>query len=184
MWRRCAYLLGVLLIVVAIAAVPSPMIVESYVGGSAIHGSVENGCYFVNPGHSQPIVEVSESTWRAVYWVERLAPFSALVPGLIGLFLVGYAKGPNRLPPPVPPPQLPPRVLWMCLVSGWIIMAAIWLCWVIVRTPWVVMVFGWIVICLSVGTVVLLYSRSLRRPSTTEPGTVLESTRGADSGSS
>jgi hypothetical protein len=163
MWRQCANYLGVVLIAVAIVAVPSSMIVEAYVGGSAIHGSVDDGRYYVNPGHSQPIVEVSASTWRAVYWVERLAPFSALIPGLTGLFLVGYAKGPYRQTAPASTAPLPPWMLWACLVSGWIIMAAIWLCWVVVRTPWVVMVFGWVVICVSVGTIVLLYSRSRRQ---------------------
>jgi hypothetical protein len=183
MLRRCLCWPGVLLIVIAIAAVPSSMIAESYVGGSAIHGSVEDGHYFVNPGHSQPIVEVSESTWRTVYWVERLAPFSALIPGLAGLFLVGYAKGSDRQPPAVPPAPLPPRVLWACLVSGWIMMAAIWLCWVVVRTPWVVMVFGWLLICVSAGIVGVVYSRSPRPPSA-EPGMLPESDEGVESGSS
>ena len=77
-------MLGMLLIGVAIAAVPSGMIVESFVGGSAVHGHVEDGHYFVNPGHGRPIVEVSATTWRTVYWVERLWPFSILVPGLDG----------------------------------------------------------------------------------------------------
>jgi hypothetical protein len=66
MWRRCAFLSGVLLIGVAIAAVPSGAVVESYVGGSAVHGFVEDGRYFVDPKHGQPVVEVSESTWRTV----------------------------------------------------------------------------------------------------------------------
>ena len=83
MWRWSAYLSGVVLIAVALVAAPSAMIVESYVGGSAVDGYVEEGRYFVNPGHGRPIAEVSESTWRAVYWVERLWPFSVLVPGLI-----------------------------------------------------------------------------------------------------
>jgi hypothetical protein len=103
MWRRCAYWSGVALILTALAAVPSVAIVPSYVGGSAIDGHVEDGRYFVNPSHGRPIAEVSESTWRALYWVERLWPFSALIPGLTGLFLVGYGKRPNWKPPPPPP---------------------------------------------------------------------------------
>ena len=91
-----------LLIAVALVALPSAMIVESYVGGSAIHGYVEDGRYFVNPGHGQPIAEVSESTWRAVYWVERLWPWSALIPCWIGMFLMAYGMGPNWKPPPTP----------------------------------------------------------------------------------
>src|SRR5437762_2884976 len=66
MWRWCAYLSGVALIAVALVALPSGMIVESYVGGSAIHGYVEDGRYFVNPGHGRPIAEVSDSAWRSV----------------------------------------------------------------------------------------------------------------------
>src|SRR5687767_15939687 len=93
MWRWCLYLFGVVLIAVALAAVPSMMIVESYVGGSATHGYVEEGRYFVNPGHGRPIVEVSESTWRTVYWVERSWPWSILIPGLIGLLLTACGKG-------------------------------------------------------------------------------------------
>jgi hypothetical protein len=118
MLRRCAYWSGVLLIAVALVAVPSVAIAPSYAGGSAVDGSVEGGRYFVNPSHGRPIVEVSESTWRAVYWVERLWPWSALVPGLTGLFLAGYGKGPNGKPPPIPPAQPPPWVLWACLVGG------------------------------------------------------------------
>src|SRR5438477_413860 len=83
MWRRYAYWSGVVLILTAIAAGPSVAIVPSYVGGSALDGHVEDGRYFVNPSHGRPIVEVSESTWRAVWWVERLWPFSALGPGLL-----------------------------------------------------------------------------------------------------
>src|SRR5439155_2993533 len=126
MWRWCAYLSGVVLIVVAVATVPSGMVVESYVGGSAIHGYVEDGRYFVNPGHGRPIAEVSESTWRAVYWVERLWPLSALVPGLVGLFLTLYGMGPNWKPPPPPPKEMPPWVMRACLGSGGITVASAW----------------------------------------------------------
>jgi hypothetical protein len=95
-WRRCAYWSGVSLIAVAVAALPSVAIVSSYAGGSAVRGTVEDGRFFVNPEHGRPVVEVSEATWRAVYWVERLWPWSAWVPGLTGLFLTGYGKRPNR----------------------------------------------------------------------------------------
>src|SRR3954453_22708527 len=98
MWRRSASLTGVALIAAALGAVPSVAIVPSYVGGSALHGSVKDGRYFVNPGHGGPIAEVSESTWRTVYWVERLWPLSALVPGLVGLFLTGCGMGANGKP--------------------------------------------------------------------------------------
>jgi hypothetical protein len=118
MWRWCAWLAGVVLIAVAIAAVPSIMIVESYVGGSAVYGYIEDGRYFVDPGHSQPIVEVSETTWRTVYWVEWLWPWSALLPGWTGLFLTSHAMGPNWKPPPPPPKEMPPAVLWACATSG------------------------------------------------------------------
>src|SRR4051812_48474155 len=105
MWRRCAWLAGVVLIAVAIAALPSIMIVESYVGGSAVHGYIEEGRYFVDPGHSRPVEEVSESTWRTVYWVEWLWPWSALLPCWAGLFLTSYGMGPNWKPPPTPPKE-------------------------------------------------------------------------------
>ena len=96
MWRRCAYWSGVLLIAVAMVTLPSVPIVSSYAGGSALRGSVEDGRYLVNPEHGRPVVEVSEATWRAVYWVERLWPWSAWVPGLTGLLLTGYGRRTNR----------------------------------------------------------------------------------------
>jgi hypothetical protein len=169
MWRRCAYWSGVLLIGVAIAAVPSGAIVESYVGGSAIHGHVEDGRYFVNPQHGRPIVEVSESTWRTVYWVERLWPFSAIVPCWAGLFLMAHGMGPNWKPPPAPPQEMPPSMIWACGAGGVFTVIATWLFWVVVRVPWATMLAGWILLCLSGGMVVWLYSRALRQESTAEP---------------
>lgn len=168
MLRRCAYFSGVMLIGVALGALPSVPIVESYVGGSAVHGSVEDGRYFVNPVHGRPIVEVSESTWWTVYWIERLCPWSIFVPGLVGLFLTGYGKGPNSKPPPIPPAQLPHWVLRACLVCTGIIVGGSLLCWFATRTPWVVMLVGYVLVCMCVGTIVLLYSRSLRQQSTPE----------------
>ena len=182
MWRWCAYLFGVALIAVAVAALPSPMIVESYVGGSAVHGSVEDGRYFVNPGHGRPVAEVSESTWRAVYWVERLWPFSALVPGFAGLFLTGYGKGPNWKPLAVPPAEPPPWVLWACLVGAGITVAGTLLFWFATRTPWATMLVGWILSCLCCGTVAWLWFRSLRQQQTAEPGAAAAASR--DPGSS
>ena len=166
--RRWASVAGVLLIGVAILAVPSGMVVESYVGGSATHGHVEGGRYFVNPGHGRPVVEVSEATWRKVYWVERLWPFTALVPGLIGLFLADYGKGPNRTPPP--PAELPPWVVWTCGAAGVFVVLGTWLFWVAVRVPWATMLAGWALVCVAVGSVVWVYSRSVRRQPTAGPG--------------
>jgi hypothetical protein len=177
MGRRCAYWSGVLLIAVALAAVPSLPVVESYVGGSAVHGSVEEGRYFVNPGHGRPIVEVSESTWRTVYRVERLSPWSALVPGLMGMLLTTYGRGPNGKPS-VPPAELPPWVLWTCLAAAGITVGGALLCWFATRTPWVVMLVGWVLCCVSGGTVAGLYSRSLRQQSIPEPDTAPDTTRG------
>src|SRR5437879_3401864 len=131
MWRRCAYWSGVLLIAVALAAVPSVAIVPSYAGGSAVDGYVEDGHYFVNPSHGRPIAEVSESTWRAAYWVERLWPWSALVPGLIGMFLTAYGQGPSWKPPPVPPKEMLPWVIRACIASGVATVAGTWLFWVV-----------------------------------------------------
>ena len=163
MWRRRAHLLGVLLIGVSIVAVPSGTIVESYVGGSAVHGSVEDGHYFVNPGHSQPILEVSKGTWRTVYWVERLWPFSAIVPCWIGMFLLAYGKGPDWKPPPDPPKELPEWMVWTCGAGGVFIVVATVLFWYAVRAPWATMLFGWIMICATTATIVWFFSRSLRR---------------------
>jgi hypothetical protein len=157
----------VALILTALGAVPSVAVVPSYVGGSAIDGHVEDGRYFVNPGHGRPIAEVSESTWRAAYWVERLWPLSALVPGLVGLSLTGYGMGPNRKPPPVPPAP-PPWVLWSCLASAGVTMAGTWLFWVVVHAPWATMLAAWVLICVSAGSVGWLYSRSLREQPTAE----------------
>jgi hypothetical protein len=169
MWRWCAYLSGVLLIAVALVALPSAMIAQSYVGWSATHGSVEDGRYFVNPGHAQPIAEVSESTWRAVYWVERLQPWSALIPCWIGMLLMAYGMGPNWKPPP-PPNEMPPWVLRVCCVSAGLAVAWTWLSWVVFRTPWVVQVVGCVLLYISVGSVTWLWTRSLREQPTAEPG--------------
>jgi hypothetical protein len=168
-WRRCSYWSGVLLIAVALAALPSVAIIPSYAGGSAIDGFVEDGHYFVNPSHGRPIVEVSESTWRAAYWAERFWPLSALVPGLIGLFLTGSRTVANRTPPPVPPAEPPPWMLWACFASAGFIVAGTLLCWVVTRVPWATMLFGWILVCVNSGTVAWLYSRWLRRQWTAEP---------------
>jgi hypothetical protein len=176
-WRRCAYWSGVLLIAVAVVAMPSVAVVSSYAGGSAVRGSVEDGRYFVNPGHGRPVGEVSEATWRAVYWVERLWPWSAWVPVLTGLLLTGYGRGPNREPPPVPPAEPPPWVLWACLVTAGLILTGTWLCWVITRTPWAVMLTGWMVICAGGGACAWLYSRALHQQSTAEPSATADPAR-------
>jgi hypothetical protein len=168
MGLRCLYWSGVLLIGVALAAAPSVAIVSSYVGGSAIHGHVEDGRYFVNPRHGRPIVEVSESTWRRVYWVERIWPWSALIPGLTGIFLTGCGTGPKWKPPPAPPAEMPPGMLWTCLVSAGITVGLVWLCWVVTRTPWVTMLVGWLLLCIGSGTCAWLYTRLLRQQSAAE----------------
>jgi hypothetical protein len=163
MWRRSAFLTGVLLIGVAIAAVPSGAVVQSYVGGSAVHGFVEDGRYFVEPKHGQPIVEVSESTWRTVYWVERLWPFSAVIPCWVGMFLIAYGKGPDWKPPPAPPKKLPDWMVWTCGLAGVFVVVATALFWYAVRIPWATMLAGWILMCVTTGTIVWFFSRSLRR---------------------
>ena len=170
MWRRFEHWFGVALIAVALAAAPSVAIVSSYAGESAVRGRVEDGRYFVNPEHGRPIAEVSEATWRAAYWVERLWPWSAWVPGLIGLFLTARGKGTHGRPPPVPPAEPPPWVFWTCLAAAVFTVAGTWLCWVVTRTPWVVMLVGWVLICAVAGTCGWLYSRSLRRQQPAEPG--------------
>jgi hypothetical protein len=168
MWRWCAYMSGMVLIAVALAALPSGAIVESYVGGSAVHGHVEDGRYFVNPGHSWPVVEVSGSTWRAVYWLELLWPLS-VVPGLIGVALMAYGMGPNWEPPPPPPKEPPPWVKRACIASGAFTVAGTWLFWVAVRVPWATILAGWVLFCVSAGPVGWLYTRSLRQQPTAGP---------------
>ena len=171
MWRSCVYLSGMVLIVVALVAMPSVPIVESYAGGSAVRGYVEDGRYFVNPEHGRPTAQVSESTWRAVYWVERIWPWSAFVPGLAGLLLTSYAKEPSGKPTPVPPAEPPPWVLWTCLGFALGTVGGTWLCWVVTRTPWIVMAVGWVLMWASGGTCGWLYSRSLHHQSAAEPDT-------------
>lgn len=147
-----------LLIAVALMALPSAMIVESYVGGSAVHSTVEYGRCFVNPGHGQPIVEVSESTWRAVYRVKRLWPWSALIPGWIGILVMWCGKSPNWKPPPPAPKELPPWMMRACFASAGLTIAGTWLCFVVVRTPWVVQLVGCVLFYITAGTVAWLYS--------------------------
>jgi hypothetical protein len=169
MWLRPAYWSGVLLIAVAVAAVPSVAIVESYVGGSALHGFIEDGRYFVDPGHNQPITEVSESTWRTVWWVEWVWPFSALLPAWIGIVLTAYGMGPNWKPAPVPPGDPPPWFVWSSGAGGVLTVAGGLLCWKLFRTPWVTMLVAYILFCIGVATVTWVYTRSLRRQSAAEP---------------
>jgi hypothetical protein len=170
MRRWCAYLSGVVLVAVAIAAAPSEAIITSYAGGSAVHGYVEDGHYFVNPTHGRPVVEVAESTWRAVYRVERVWPWSVLVPGLTGLFLVVSGMKPNRKPPPAPPVESPPWLIRACAVSAGVVVGGTLLCWYATRAPWATMLVGWILICVNGGTVAWLYTRFLRQQPTAEPG--------------
>jgi hypothetical protein len=184
MWRWGTYLCSGLLIAVALVALPSAMIVESYVGGSAVDGYVADGRYFVNPGHSQPIVEVSESSWRAVYWLERLWPWSALIPCWIGMFLMASGMGPNWKPLPPPPKEMPPWVLRACAVGAGVTVAGAWLCWVVTRTPWVTEFVGCVLLYVNCGTVCWLYFRSVRQPPTAEPGATPEPGRDGASGSS
>jgi hypothetical protein len=130
----------------------------------------KTGATSSTPGHGRPIAEVSESTWRAVYWVERLWPWSALIPGWIGMFLMWCGKGPNWKPPPPLPKEMPPWMIRACFASAGFTIAGTWLCWVVVRTPWVVQLVGCVLFYISAGTVVWLYSRSLRQQPTAEPG--------------
>jgi hypothetical protein len=153
----------VLLIGVALVALPSAPVVSSYVEGSAVHGSVEDGRFFVDPKHGMPRVEVSESTFETVYWVERLWPFSAWVPGLLGLFLLSRGEGPNGKPTLAVPREPPPRVLWACLAAAVFTVVATYLFWVVVGIPWATMVAGWLLVCVIGGLVAWFYARTLRQ---------------------
>jgi hypothetical protein len=162
-------LFGLLLVAAALVALPSGMVVESYVGGSAVHGHVEEGHYFVNPGHGQPVAEVSGTAWRAAYWLELLWPLSVVL-GLIGGFLMLAGKGPNWKPAPAPPKEMPTWVLRLCLASAGVTVGGTWLCWAVVRTPWVVEVVGCLLFYITAGSVGWLYTRSLRPQPIAEPG--------------
>jgi len=163
MFLRLARWSGVLLILLALATLPAIAVVPSYAGGSAVAGHIKDGRYYVDPKHSQPIVEVSESLWRTVYWVERLWPFLPLGLGLTGLFLTTYGRGPNAPPPPDSPKELPPWMLWSCLWGALVTVGGTWLFWSLTRKPWATMLVGWLLACVAVGTVVWIYARSLRR---------------------
>jgi len=160
---RLAYWIGVLLILIALATLPAIAVVPSYAGGSAVAGYVKDGRYFVDPRHGQPIVEVSESMWRTVYWVERLWPFLPLAFGLAGLFLTTHGRSPNALPPPEPPKELPPWMLWRCLWGALVTVGGTWLFWSLTRIRWATMLVGWFLACVACATIVWSYIRSLRR---------------------
>jgi hypothetical protein len=177
MYRWCVYLFGVFLIAVALAAVPSVAIVTSYVGGSAVDGHVEDGRYFVNPSHGQPIVEVSKSTWRAVYCVERLWPWSILFTGLPGLFFTTYAFGPNWKPSPVPPAEPPHWVLYACMIGVAITLGGAGLCWAATHAPWAVMLVGWILAWVCGATVARLWSRSFHQQATAKKNAARDAAR-------
>ena len=141
---------------------PSEAIVSSYVGGSAVHGANKDGRFFVDPQHGQPIVEVSESTWRTVWWMERLWPFSALVPGLLGMFLMSYGMGPNWKSLPDPPEEPPPWVMRLYLAGTAFIVGGTGMFWFAFRIPWATMLVGWLLFYVSVATIAWLHYRSLR----------------------
>jgi hypothetical protein len=149
MWRWCASPPGALLIAVALVARPSAVTLAPYAGGSAVHGSAGDGRYVVNPGHGRPVAEVPGSTWRAVYWAERLWPWSAVVPCWAGEVL--------------------PGVLGACSAGAGFVVAGAWLCSALVRTPRVVVLVPCVLFYVSVGAVVWLHTRSSYRQPTAEP---------------
>jgi hypothetical protein len=167
MWRGFAFWAGVLLIGVAAVAVPSGAILASYAGGSALDGYVEDGRYFVDPGHGQPIAEVSEATWRTVYWVERLWPFSALIPCWLGMALLACGMGPDCKPVQVPPGDPPDWMLQACGVGALITVGGALAFWKVVGIPWATLLFGWLLCCVSIGWVTWSYTRWLRQQETT-----------------
>ncbi len=169
--RRGAFIFGVLLIVVAIVAFPSGMVVSSYASGSASHGRVVDGRYFVNPQHGQPVVEVSKTMWWTVYWSEKFWPFSALIPGWVGMFLMSYGKGPNQEPTPPPPAEFPRWMVWMCGAAGVFVVFATLLFWAAVRIPWATMVAAWVLLCVTVGFIVWVHARSVKGITKAEPPT-------------
>src|SRR4051794_821499 len=94
MWRRGVSWCGAALIAVALAAIPAPTIVCSYLGGSTYYGFIENGRYDV--GAYGRFAEVSESAWRFTYWLERAYPLLVLVPAAAGFFLMELGAPPGR----------------------------------------------------------------------------------------
>lgn len=163
-----AFWFGVLLIGVALVTLPAGPIAESYVGGSAVHGHIDNGRFFVNPGHGQPIVEVSEATWDTLFWLERLWPFSALLPGLAGIALTAYGMGPSWKPVAMPPGDPPRWVMWEIMLSVGVTIAGTMLCGAFSRTPWLTMLVAYVLFCIAVGRVTWLWTRVLRRQASSE----------------
>lgn len=157
MLPRLTPLFGLLLIGVAVAAVPSAAVVPASVGGSAVLGHVTDGRYFVNPGHGRPVVEVSERSWRAAYWVECLRPWSALLPGWAGLFL-----GIRRTPTPSPPGKVPPRAVTACLAGSVLVLAGAAAGWALTGSPWAAVLVGWALVCACVLAVGSLCGRGVR----------------------
>ena len=125
---------------------PAPLVVESYVGGSAVARQAGDAQWLVAPEHGRPEFAVSPIAWRAVYWRWRLWPLYVLAPGLLGLFLVEVATGPGRRPKSVRPSSEPPRYHF---ASSAAIVAAtaagVWAAWTATGAPWVVWLVGYVV---------------------------------------
>lgn len=170
MWQRVALGAGVALVGVAVLAVPSVAVVGAYAGGSAVHnGYVEDGRYFVAPCHGKPVAEVSGPLWRTVYWVEMLWPWSAVVTGLLGLFLTGADRWSDG-PPPVPPPEPPPWLLGACAAVVVVTLAGARVAWVVTGAAWVVWLVGWALVCAGAALVGWLYKDLWRRAAAAGPG--------------
>jgi hypothetical protein len=101
--------------------------------------------------------------------MERLWPFSAIIPCWVGMFLIAYGKGSDRKPTPAPPKELPEWMVWACGAGGVFTVVATLMFWKVLRFPWATMLFGWILICLTTATIVWFYCRSLRQQSTADP---------------
>ena len=100
MLRRFVYRLGVALILVALAALPSEAIVSSYVGGSAFTGPTKTGATSsIRNMASRSSKSPNRRGARSAGWNDsgRFGPR----PGTAGMFL-NFGMGPNA-PPPDPP---------------------------------------------------------------------------------
>ena len=143
---RFRYWCGVILIGSGLVGLPAPSIVASYVGGSALCGSIEDGRYFVG-GHSVH-KEVSEFEWRLELRVSQSFPWATLVPGLLGMLLIASTLPPGPIATP-PPPSLEHLVKTSVIPIPVIALGAA-LGWFLARQPWAAELGGWL--GLYVGT--------------------------------
>src|SRR2546421_7759516 len=124
----------------ALVMLPATSVIPAYLGGTADRGYVEGDHYFV--GTAGRYTEVSETAWRLELWVSRSVPWSVLVPGLAGLFLIALSQPPGWRPSP-DPPDMDRIVVRVTPVGLGFIAAGAGMGWVLARAPWAALLGGW-----------------------------------------